>query len=159
MVTQCGCSGTGVSRLVWNRETRMHIYICMYMYIDRWLCKQVRFLRRLRIWVGHELIVYNESALNRRVDAMWHGCILEVYRDSQLEQLDRLRIPLRLFLWPFPIIFVSEKIANLEFFFISEWKFFSLEWMCCYELACRSGKSNLKNIQEFYLNLPWSSEN
>jgi len=29
------------------------------------LCKRVRFLRGLRIWVGHGVIVYNEPPLDR----------------------------------------------------------------------------------------------
>lgn len=35
----------------------MHITVCAG-YLG--LCKRVRFLRGLRIWVGHELIVYSE---------------------------------------------------------------------------------------------------
>lgn len=60
-----------------------HERVCMYIYIHRVRIMQASPLStfRLRIWVGHELIVYNESALNRRVDAMRQRATLGVYRD------------------------------------------------------------------------------
>lgn len=48
------------------------------------LCKRVRFLRGLRIWVEHEVIVYNESALNRWADVMRRST--ESTRDFQAER-------------------------------------------------------------------------
>ena len=77
----------GVRLPVWSPWGRAHepraqsasctrTYVCIYVHtytLRSGLCKQVRFLRGLRIWVGHEVIVYNESALNRWVDAMWRS--------------------------------------------------------------------------------------
>lgn len=99
--------GTGVSRLVWRswaRNTNAYVYI----YIHRVRIMQASPLStfRLRIWVGHELIVYNESALNRRVDAMRQRATLGVYRDfcnwNVFRTLMHASNPIgrsRLFLW------------------------------------------------------------
>lgn len=108
VVTRCGCSvqvslGSSGDR---ELETRTRMYI--YIYIHRVRIMQASPLStfRLRIWVGHELIVYNESALNRRVDAMRQRATLGVYRDfcnwNVFRTLMHASNPIgrsRLFLW------------------------------------------------------------
>lgn len=72
VVTRCGCSVQVSLGSSGDREVEMHM--CIYIYICtpclRIMQASPLSTFRLRIWVGHELIVYNESALNRRVDAM-----------------------------------------------------------------------------------------
>lgn len=65
-----GDAYTGVQSVCADCDTRgkrMHITVCA-RYLG--LCKRVRFLRGLRIWVGHELIVYNEPPA--RIDRFAH---------------------------------------------------------------------------------------